>query len=99
MIGKRFLKSVAKKAVNVGEEISQEAYDAAKFVGRNTVKVGGELEEAASQAVGAVTDNLWGNESTGWDLAKLPEEQRLVFYGALFAIASANGHFDKDEWT
>ena len=25
MIGKRFLKSVAKKAINVGEEISQEA--------------------------------------------------------------------------
>ena len=61
MLGKKFLKSVAKKAINVGEEISQEAYDAAKFVGRNTVKVGEKLEEAASQAVGAVTDNLSGN--------------------------------------
>ena len=99
MLGKKFLKSVAKKAINVGEDISQEAYDAAKSVGKNTVKVGEKLEEAASQAVGAVTDNLSGNESTGWDIAKLPEEQRLVFYGALFAIASANGHFDKDEWT
>jgi uncharacterized tellurite resistance protein B-like protein len=97
MIGKRFLKSVAKKAINVGEEISQEAYDAAKFVGKNTVKVGEKLGEAATQVVGAVTDNLWGNESTGWDLAKLPEEQRLAFYGALFAIAAADGHFDKDE--
>ena len=43
------------------------------------------------------TFNLWGNESTGWDLTKLPEDQRLAFYGALFAIAAADGHFDKDE--
>jgi hypothetical protein len=48
MIGKRFLKSVAKKAINVGEEISQEAHDAAKFVGKNTVKVGEKLGEAAT---------------------------------------------------
>jgi hypothetical protein len=33
MIGKRFLKSVAKKAINVGAETSHDAYDAAKFVG------------------------------------------------------------------
>jgi len=32
-----------------------------------------------------------------WDIAKLPDDQRLAFYGALFAIASADGHLDKDE--
>jgi hypothetical protein len=35
------------------------------LLAKNTVKVGEKLGEAASQAVGAVTDNLWGNESTG----------------------------------
>jgi hypothetical protein len=43
MIGKRFLKSVAKKAVNIGEEISQEAHDAAKFVGKKYGQSGGEI--------------------------------------------------------
>ncbi|MGK7944249.1 MAG: TerB family tellurite resistance protein [Microcystaceae cyanobacterium] len=31
------------------------------------------------------------------DLAKVPEAQRIAFYGALFAIASADGTIEKDE--
>lgn len=31
------------------------------------------------------------------DLAKVPESERTAFYGALFAITTADGSFDKDE--
>lgn len=44
-----------------------------------------------------MTDDFSGKKSTDFDLSKIPDEQRLAFYGALFAIASADGHFDKDE--
>jgi uncharacterized tellurite resistance protein B-like protein len=108
MFDKSFLKQLAKDALHVSKEvvkgadhvskeISKGASYTSEFVTSSTIKAGEKIGEVASQAVGAVTDNLWGNESTGWDLTKLPEDQRLAFYGALFAIASADGHFDKDE--
>ncbi len=31
------------------------------------------------------------------DLAKVPESERTPFYGALFAITTADGSLDKDE--
>jgi uncharacterized membrane protein YebE (DUF533 family) len=90
MFDKDFLNWIAKSTAHVGGEIV-----------KGTAHVGGEIVKGtvhAAKEVGRETSNLFGgNESTGWDLAKLPEEQRLAFYGALFAIATADGHFDKDE--
>ena len=31
------------------------------------------------------------------DLAKVPQSSRIAFYGALFAIATADGSIDKEE--
>jgi uncharacterized tellurite resistance protein B-like protein len=56
---------------------------------------------AAAQATQAVADIATGSEQSTnnqtLDLAKVPESDRLAFYGALFAIATADDSLDKDE--
>ncbi len=56
---------------------------------------------AAAQATQAVADIATGSEQSTnnqtLDLAKVPESDRLAFYGALFAIATVDGSLDKDE--
>ncbi len=101
MFDKDFLKWIAKSTAHVGGEIVKGTAHVGGEIVKGTIHVGGEIGKGtvhAAKEVGRETSNLFGgNESTGWDLAKLPEEQRLAFYGALFAIATADGHFDKDE--
>ncbi len=81
---------IVKGTAHVGGEIVKGTIHAGEEIGKGTVHVAKEVSRETSNLFG-------GNESTGWDLTKLPEDQRLAFYGALFAIASADGHFDKDE--
>jgi hypothetical protein len=108
MFDKNFLKQLAKDAVNVSQEfvkgadhvskeIGKGASYTAEFVTTNTLKAGEKIGEAAAQTASSVADAFGSNKAIDFDLTKLPEEQRLAFYGALFAISAADGHFDKDE--
>jgi len=101
MFDKDFLSWIAKSTAHVGGEIVKGTAHVGGEIVKGTIHVGEEIGKGtvhAAKEVSRETSNLFGgNESTEWDLAKLPEEQRLAFYGALFAIATADGHFDKDE--
>ena len=101
MFDKDFLNWIAKSTAHVSGEIVKGTAHVGGEIVKGTIHVGEEIGKGtvhAAKEVGRETSNLFGgNESTEWDLAKLPEEQRLAFYGALFAIASSDGHFDKDE--
>ena len=101
MFDKDFLKWIAKSTAHVGGEVVKGTAHVGGEIVKGTIHVGEEIGKGTvhvAKEVGRETSNLFGgNESTEWDLAKLPEVQRLAFYGALFAIATADGHFDKDE--
>lgn len=80
-------KAAAELAKTAGEVSSQ----ASQFVG-----------DVASQAQKAGTETLeqftQPNKQQGeLDLSQIDEETRLAFYGALFAIAEADGSIDKEE--
>ncbi|MFB2917432.1 hypothetical protein [Aerosakkonema funiforme] len=64
---------------------------------KSAAELGENIGNAASQATQAVTGMVTGGESQGLDLAKVPESDRIYFYGALFAIATADGSLDKEE--
>ncbi|MFB2969045.1 hypothetical protein ACE1CD_08735 [Aerosakkonema sp. BLCC-F183] len=64
---------------------------------KSAAELGENIGNAASQATQAVTGMVTGSESQGLDLAKVPESDRIYFYGALFAIATADGSLDKEE--
>lgn len=64
---------------------------------KSAAELGENISNAASQATQAVTDMVTGGESQGLDLAIVPESDRIYFYGALFAIATADGSLDKEE--
>ena len=81
---------IVKGTAHVGGEIVKGTIHAGEEIGKGTVHVAKEVSRETSNFFS-------GNESTEWDLTKLPEDQRLAFYGALLAIAAADGHFDKDE--
>ncbi len=102
----------AKSAQEIGNSIvdatSQAGQTASKFGEQVGQAVDGfaeqasqSVEEMASQA-GEQADRILGNQpkknKQPLDLAKVPEDQLLAFYGALFAIATIDGNFDKDEF-
>jgi uncharacterized tellurite resistance protein B-like protein len=68
---------------------------------KTATELGDTISNAAAQATQAVVDIATGSEQSTnnqtLDLAKVPESDRLAFYGALFAIATADGSVDKDE--
>jgi uncharacterized tellurite resistance protein B-like protein len=68
---------------------------------KTATEFGDAISNAAAQATQAVADIATGSEqstnSQTLDLAKVSERDRLAFYGALFAIAIADGSVDKDE--
>lgn len=68
---------------------------------KTATEFGDAISNAAAQATQAVADIATGSEQSTnnqtLDLAKVPESDRLAFYGALFAIATADGSVDKDE--
>jgi uncharacterized tellurite resistance protein B-like protein len=93
MFDKSFLKQLAKDTLHVSKEIGK----GASFVTTNTLKAGDKIGEAAARTASSVADAFGSNKAIDFDSTKLPEEQRLASYGSLFAIAAADGHFDKDE--
>lgn len=68
---------------------------------KTATELGDAISNAAAQATQTVADIATGSEQSTnnqtLDLAKVPESDRLAFYGALFAIATADGSLDKDE--
>ncbi len=68
---------------------------------KTATEFGDAISNAAAQATQAVADIATGSEQSTnnqtLDLAKVPESDRLAFYGALFAIATVDGSLDKDE--
>jgi uncharacterized tellurite resistance protein B-like protein len=101
MFDKKFLKDLAKSTIHVGKEIAKDTIHVSKEIAKGTIHVSSEIAKSTIHVGNEISKEaanvFGGNESRDWDLAKLPEEQRLAFYGALFAIASADGHLDKDE--
>lgn len=69
-------------------------------VTKKATEFGETIGNAASQATQAVTDMATGGANgtnQTLDLAQVQESDRIAFYGALFAIATADGSLDKDE--
>lgn len=103
MLGKNFLEDLVKGAVYVGEEITKGTTHVGGEIVKGTVYVGEEINKSTIHLSKEAAKVFGSNESTNlqmtlsWELSNLPDKQRLAFYGALFAIASADGHFDKDE--
>lgn len=100
MFDRNFLKNLAKNAAHAGEEFVKGTAHVGGEIVKGTAHIGEEIGKGTihvANEIGRETSNFFGDKATDWDLTKLPEEQRLASYGALFAIAAADGHFDKDE--
>lgn len=94
-----FWESVTKKSTELGETLSNSASQLSKVASETVAGFGESVNNAVSQATTAInTEKQSGNTMTQTlELAKIHESDRLAFYGALFAIATADGSFDKDE--
>jgi uncharacterized tellurite resistance protein B-like protein len=84
------------------DQARKAAEDLSKVAGEATAQAGQFLGEAASQAQKAGSEMLEQfdqskNQSGELDLSQIDEKTRLAFYGALFAIAEADGSIDKEE--
>lgn len=88
-----FWDSLTKTATELGETLGKTASETA-------AKAGEAINSTAEQATQAIK-NITGDDSATtnqtFDLATIPERDRVAFYGALFAIATADGSFDKEE--
>jgi uncharacterized tellurite resistance protein B-like protein len=76
------------------QQVSQSVAEAA-------IKAGETISKNAAQASQTIsdTDNDRSQDSMNkpLDLSQVSENDRIAFYGALFAIAAVDGSFDKDE--
>lgn len=93
------------QAFQIAERLKDAASDASsqagQFLGDATSqvhKVTSEIAGQISQTVSGDAENSPIHEQQGpLDLSQIEEVIRLDFYGALFAIATADGQLDKDE--
>jgi hypothetical protein len=93
------------QAFQIAERLKDVASDASsqagQFLGDATSqahKVTSEIAGQISQTVSGDMESSKMNEQQGFlDLSQIEEVIRLDFYGALFAIATADGQLDKDE--
>lgn len=84
------------------DQAKKAAEDLGKVAEEATAQAGQFVGDAASQAQKASTEMFeqfeQSKKSKGeLDLSQIDEETRLAFYGALFAIAEADGSIDKEE--
>jgi uncharacterized tellurite resistance protein B-like protein len=91
----------AETALKTGEVIADAAAQVTQTAAQTAIKAGEVISKTASKATQAVAE-ITGTENNTTDnqplnLAEVSENIRLAFYGALFAIATADGNFDKDE--
>lgn len=69
-------------------------------IAKTATNLGESIGNTASQATQAVANLAMGGEKANQeilDLVQVPESDRVYFYGALFAIATADGCLDKEE--
>jgi len=87
-----FWDALTQKATELGEEANIKARDAISTTAA-------QLSTTAAQATQAVTgkNDEKANPSQPLDLAKVPESDRVAFYGALFAIAFEDDSLEKEE--
>ncbi|WP_013320926.1 TerB family tellurite resistance protein [Gloeothece verrucosa] len=95
---KAFWESVTQKATELGNTTTQ----VTQIVAQHATQAGNEIGNVvakATQATQAISgsNNEQDKLNQPLDLAQVPENERLAFYGALFAIATADGSFDKEE--
>ncbi|MEM6448494.1 MAG: TerB family tellurite resistance protein [Cyanobacteria bacterium P01_D01_bin.123] len=89
---------MTEKAIEQGSEIAKDwvekAPDALESAtdGLNRVVKG-----AAQQVVTAMDSSEAESKSKALDMTQVPEAERVAFYGALFAIADADGFIQKEE--
>ncbi|MFB2877077.1 hypothetical protein [Floridanema aerugineum] len=96
-----FWESIAKTAANLGETVSNAASEVSKAAAETAAKASETVTNTAQQVTQTVTEMTKGSEdlqtNQSLDLAKVAESDRIAFYGALFAIATADNHLDKEE--
>ncbi|WP_199312734.1 hypothetical protein [Microcoleus sp. FACHB-672] len=83
-----------------GEVIGRAASGATIAATQTAAKAKEAISTAASQTTQAVAEIAnGGSKPTNQvlDFTKLPESERIAFYGALFAMANADGSLDKEE--
>lgn len=101
MAQSNFWESITETAANAGKAIGNAASQATKAAAETAANAGTSVSTAAFQATLAATDMLKKGENSNpqqpLDLAQVPESDRIYFYGALFAIATADGSLDKEE--
>ena len=92
--------AVAKTAAKAGEAISTGASGATVAATKTALKAKEVISSAASgatQSAAKIANESGKSTNQTLDFAKLTENERVAFYGALFAIASADGSLDKEE--
>lgn len=96
-----FWESIAKTAADLGETVGKAASEASKAAAETAAKASETVTNTAQQVTQTVTEMTKGSENSQTnqtlDLAKVAESDRIAFYGALFAIATADNHLDKEE--
>lgn len=101
MTQSNFWESITETAANAGKAIGNAASQATKAAAETAANAGTSVSTAAFQATLAATDMLKKGENSNpqqpLDLAQVLESDRISFYGALFAIATADGSLDKEE--
>ncbi|MEP0883970.1 DUF1232 domain-containing protein [Coleofasciculus sp. FACHB-542] len=95
-----FWESLTKTATNLGEAVGNTASQATQAAAETATGFGGVVSSAVSQASKAVTETAMAVGKTTRKPVSLPqtsEDDRLAFYGALFAVAAADGSIDPEE--
>lgn len=101
MSQQNFWESLTESAVNLGKTITDSASQATQAVTETAAKVGGTVGNATVQASKAVAKKAINAGSAAnkaiRDWVCFSEDDSLAFYGALFAVAAADGSIDAEE--
>ncbi|MBW4682822.1 MAG: TerB family tellurite resistance protein [Microcoleus vaginatus WJT46-NPBG5] len=92
--------AASETAAKAGEAMSIGASGATVAATKTALKAKEVISSAASgatQSAAKIANESGKSTNQTLDFAKLTESERVAFYGALFAIASADGSLDKEE--
>ena len=98
-------KSWFDRAMQVAQDLGEAASDASSHAGQFVEEATLQLQKVSNEATSHLTQTVSENisklkspEPHGVvDLSQVDESTRIAFYGALFAIATADGQIDKEE--
>ena len=101
MSHQNFWESLTKSAADLGKTITDSASQATQAVTETAAKVGETVGNATVQASEAVAKTVINAGTTAnqaiRDWVCFSENDSLAFYGALFAVAAADGSIDAEE--